>query len=152
MQIKWIFVVVSRKRPFPNNYNPNSRSCSLPKSTCLVLNSFKQSPKNFHKNYIDIPNVSKPLLKNPSDVQIGHSRLCKEKNLFFSWSAISCRNLVRTHLDLNVPCEFPWAPFSRLQGGWGSWKVIHVQMGEPLGTSNGAFTDIDFGIQMGKKS
>lgn len=66
--IKWIFVVVSRKCPFPNNYKPNSRSCSLPKSTCLVLNSFKQSPNNLHQNCIDSPNVSKPLLKNPSYV------------------------------------------------------------------------------------
>lgn len=67
MKIKWVIVEVFRKYHFSNKPSPNS----LLKSTCLELNGIQQNANNFHANNIDISNdVSKPLLKTPSYVQV----------------------------------------------------------------------------------
>lgn len=75
--------VVSRKYPVPNNPNFNSKSCSLPKLTCLVLNGIQENPNNFH---------------------------VKKKTFFLN--GIFCGNLVRTYIDWNMPCDFHQFPVS----------------------------------------
>lgn len=75
--------VVPRKHPVPNNPNLNSKNCSLPKLTCLVLNDIQENPNNFH---------------------------VKKKNLFSEWYFLW--EFSQNNIDWNMPCDFHQFPVS----------------------------------------